>query len=245
MSSTRYAENHVVYHYDGSYDGLMCCVFESFLNKELPAAIERKDEAKDTIFPIKEIETDKERANRVKRSIPQKISLEAKELIEECFMTDLNEKELHILCFMYLGFKYGSKVTSMYENEHVSAMKKSVQLLSREAHHMSGMIHFSDYGGIMMCRISPRNNILPLIADHFSDKYSGDTFMIYDKTHRSALIHKDGRTNIIDTRKIEPPELSPEESKYRGLWKRFFEMVEIDGERLNDYGLLPPLRFRN
>ncbi len=239
-----FLENHVVYHYDGSFDGFMCCVFESFLKKELPTAIEREDEAKDTVFPIKVIETDKIRAARVRRSIPEKISLQAKELIEECFLTCLSEKEIHMLSFIYLGFRFGARVCDMLENEHVSAMRRAVQLLSREAHHMTGMIAFSDYGGILMSKIAPKNNILPLIAEHFTDRLSGEVFMIYDDVHKIALVHRDSKSHFIDTRKIEPPPLDPLESKYRGLWKRFLETAELEGEVVGEVGPLPPLRMR-
>lgn len=244
MICESFLENHVVYHYDGSFDGFMCCVFESFLKKELPTAIEREDEAKDTVFPVKVIETDKLRAARVRRSIPEKISLRAKELIEECFLTSLNEKEIHMLSFIYMGFRFGARVCDMLENEHVSAMRRAVQLLSREAHHMTGMITFSDYGGILMSKISPKNNILPLIAEHFTDKLSGETFMIYDDIHKIALVHRDSKSRFIDTRKIEPPPLDPQESKYRGLWKRFLETAELEGDVVGEVGPLPPMRMR-
>ncbi len=244
MMSAEFLQNHVVYHYDGSFDGLMCCVFESFLKKELPTAIEREDEARDTIFPVKRIETDLSRAERVKRSVPVKVSLGAKELIEESFLSCLAEKEIHILSFIYLGFKYGAVVTDMLENEHVAAMRKAVQLLSREAHHMTGMIAFSDYGGVLMSRISPKNNILPLIADHFSDRMAADVFMIYDDVHGTALLHRDGRSFFVSAGKIAPPPFSPEESNYRGLWKKFFDMLTLEGEVIGELGPLPPKRMR-
>ena len=32
----------VVYEYDGSFDGLLCCIYESYTQKELPAAFFRR-----------------------------------------------------------------------------------------------------------------------------------------------------------------------------------------------------------
>ena len=34
----------VVYEYDGSFDGLLCCIYESYMQKELPAAFFRTGE---------------------------------------------------------------------------------------------------------------------------------------------------------------------------------------------------------
>ena len=34
----------VVYEYDGSFDGLLCCIYESYTQKQLPAAFFRTGE---------------------------------------------------------------------------------------------------------------------------------------------------------------------------------------------------------
>ena len=48
----------IAYLYDGSFEGLLCCVHESYYQKELPSVIFGYDEAQETLFPIKEIATD-------------------------------------------------------------------------------------------------------------------------------------------------------------------------------------------
>ena len=56
----------VMYYYDGTYNGFLSCVFESFAEKETPAAILPVDEADQTcLFGAKYIETDLRRAERV------------------------------------------------------------------------------------------------------------------------------------------------------------------------------------
>ena len=223
--------SNLVYYYDGTYDGFMCCVFESFDKKELPISIELYDCEQSTLFTVKEIYTDKEKADRVKKSIAQKISLEAKELIEESFLTNLCEKELHILYFMRLGYKVGRRVTEMLDNEDVAELKKAVLHLSHEAHLYTGFVRFSDYDGVLMAQISPKNNVLPLIAPHFCDRYSGETFMIYDNIHRVALVYKDGKRSFINADNIETPSVGVEEEKYRALWKKFYDTIGIEGRK--------------
>lgn len=236
----------VVYYYDGSYNGLMTCIFESFRNKEVPIAIEVYDQDQTTLFRTKEIYTDPEKAERVKKSIREKISLEAKELVEEAFLTDLFEKELHILYFLRLGYKVGRKVTEMLDNEDVNILKKAVQTMAREAHLLLGFIRFSDYGGVLMAQISPKNNVLPLIASHFMNRFSGEDFMIYDKTHKMALIYRDGVSSFVEVEGITPPPVSPDEVRYRELWRKFFNTIGIEGRRNSDCQRnLLPLRYRD
>lgn len=221
--------SNIVYHYDGTYDGFMCCVFESYYKKEIPAAIEVYGEDQATLFRVKDIDTDAEKAVRVKNSIVKKISLEAKELIEGCFLSNMAEKEMHTLSFMRLGYKVGRKVTEMLDNDDVDAVKKAVLHLSRESHLLKGFIRFSDYDGVLIAEITPKNNVLPVIAPHFCERYSGETFMIYDKTHKVAFMYKDGSRDFVNVMNLEPPKAGPEEAYYRALWRKFYETIGIEG----------------
>ena len=101
----------VMYDYDGTYNGFLSCVFESFAEKETPAAILPVDEADQTcLFGAKYIETDLRRAERVRVSIPKKMGMEAQDLLERAFFTCMPEKELRMLGFMRLGYKVGRDV---------------------------------------------------------------------------------------------------------------------------------------
>ena len=51
----------VVYLYDGSFEGFLCCVFESFAQHELPFAVWTPERKTATLYPVKEIPTDRER----------------------------------------------------------------------------------------------------------------------------------------------------------------------------------------
>jgi probable DNA metabolism protein len=58
--------------------------------------------------------------------------------------------------------------------------------------------------------------------------------MIYDKTHKAALIYENRRQRIIPLEDVEFPDASPEEIGYRELWKRFYNTVAIE-ERYNPH----------
>ena len=52
----------MIYHYDGSYPGFLCCVFESFVRKALPLAIEGPEAAQLSFFEGREIPTEAKKA---------------------------------------------------------------------------------------------------------------------------------------------------------------------------------------
>ncbi len=48
----------VVYLYDGSFEGFLCCVYESFAQHELPFAVWTPQRETATLYPVKDIATD-------------------------------------------------------------------------------------------------------------------------------------------------------------------------------------------
>lgn len=89
----------LAYSYDGSFEGLLCCVFESYQWKETPLAIHSEGSGQGLLLEAKWIETDKIKADRVLRSIPLKISREAEELVRLGFWSAVPDKEMLLLNF--------------------------------------------------------------------------------------------------------------------------------------------------
>ncbi|MEG2859930.1 MAG: enolase C-terminal domain-like protein, partial [Clostridia bacterium] len=66
----------LIYRYDGTLKGLLCCVYECFSSKENPMMILPKDEMQLMLLPEKVIETDPAIALRVANAITGKLSEE-------------------------------------------------------------------------------------------------------------------------------------------------------------------------
>lgn len=222
----------VIYYYDGTYDGFLCCVFESFAEKEQPAAIFDINTADQlSMFGAKFIETDAARAERVRVSIPKKMGLEAQDLLEKAFLTCLPDRELHMLSFMRLGYKIGRSICSRMTDPVVDKLLKAVKHLEREAHLYLGFVRFAECGEVLISEIEPKNNLLPVIAPHFLNRFSGEDFMIFDRTHKAALVYRDGEHGFLYADKIELPPESPEELQYRAMWRTFYDTIGIEGRR--------------
>ncbi len=63
------ARSDVTYVYDGSFEGLLTAVFESFESRELPCSIVAEDEFVPTLFACKTVDTDPQKADRVRRGL--------------------------------------------------------------------------------------------------------------------------------------------------------------------------------
>lgn len=219
----------LTYCYDGSFDGLLCCVFESYEKKEVPADILLPDSSQPLLFESKEIVTDPEKANRVLVSIPLKMGNDALDFIRRAFLTCLSRKELYILLFLRKGYRHGPSVMRMLADETVNTLFKAVKHLDNESHLLKGFVRFSIFNHVLTAAIEPKNYVLPLMAQHFCERYREERFLIYDRTHGMALVYQPYQAAVIPLEELELPEPDEQEQSYRELWRLFYNTIEIQG----------------
>ncbi|MCL2368692.1 MAG: TIGR03915 family putative DNA repair protein [Oscillospiraceae bacterium] len=222
----------IAYLYDGSFAGLLCCVYESYYEKELPALIFRYEEPQETLFPVKEIVTDQGAMEKVERSIAKSISKEALRLVRLCYLSQMENKEITILHFLRMGYKIGPRVTNMLAHDVVGAITKSAQNVQGESHFYKEFLRFSEYNGALVAIIEPKNFVLPMISAHYCDRFPSEQLLIYDKSHKYALLYQGGRPELVQLDHLELPEADAEERQYRALWKQFYNTIAIEG-RIN------------
>ena len=219
----------ILYLYDGSLEGLLCCVFESVYSGELPFGILPEDEAPLSLMNTRRVETDRERAARVRASIPKKISPRALELVLTVFCSCLPSKELRILEFLLRGYREGGGLCFRLGDAVVSPLLKAEKHLLGEAYLLRGFVRFADLGGPLAATITPKNYVLPFLASHFVQRFREEQFMIFDKTHKAALVHQNGRAEILAVDRMDFPEISETEARYQALWRRFYDTIAIEG----------------
>ena len=88
----------VMYQYDGTLDGFLCCVYESYVYKEIPAAF-CCDEDPLSLFEVRTVITQPTYSQRVSRGIASR-SPKALAVVRRSFLTCLPDKELHIYAFI-------------------------------------------------------------------------------------------------------------------------------------------------
>lgn len=219
----------LMYCYDGSFEGLLCCVFESYEQKEIPLDILLPEMAQGILLPVKEIITDTAKAGRVLGSIPQKMGAPTLEFVRHAFLTCLAHKELYILLFLRLGYRYGPAMLSRLTDPVVDKLFKAVKHLAKESHLFKGFVRFSIFSNVLVAEIEPKNYVLPLLRQHFCERYPEEHFLIVDKTHGMGLVYRPYESAVIPIRKLELPEPDENEEYFRRLWRVFYDAVEIQG----------------
>lgn len=194
------------------------------------------------------------KAEKVAKSIREKISSEAFDMVCHAAWSTIESKADDIYRFLILGFAMGAKVVNYLNNEVVMRIFEMNRSVDYEAHHMFGFLRFKlIQGNILVAKINPKNNILSILAPHFSDRFGSENFIIYDEKRKTAIIHQSGYQWFYTDAKdfnLEQLEqldhISENEIQFQMLWKTFFESIAIE-ERKN-FNLQRnnlPLRFRS
>lgn len=216
----------VIYRYDGTFEGFLCCVFDSYLNKEWPSDFQDMERLEQTLFPVRWVGTDLRHARRVLDSL-WKIDPWARELVAKGFLTCAENREMIIFRFIRALYRVGKPLLRQLSDEAVLPLLKIVRHLEGEVHLLRGFVRFSDFDGMLAGEIRPKNRVLPLLRGHFCSRFYNETFLLYDRTHREALVHEKGKWAIVPMEEFKMASPAQAEAQYRRLWKRFYDTVEI------------------
>lgn len=249
-------EKHI-YLCDNSIDGIFTAIYQAWSSRYGHANIKIEEKCEGSKYSNIElfaeyipVTTDSILSSKVAKSIQEKISQEAYEMVCYVALSDYTGKADLIYRFLILGFAVGRTIVEHLSNEVVNRMLHIRKNVWNEMHHFLGFLRFSEQGnGLLTSVIHPKNNILTLITPHFADRLPNERFMIYDGNRNLATFHVPGASWIlaqvadVDMEKLK--ELSVQEDEYRDLWKAFFKHIAIQ-ERYN-YKLQRnnlPIRFR-
>lgn len=225
----------VIYLYDGSFEGLLSAVFECYANHDFPSAIEQTEYGQQTLFSdYLHIATDSSKAERVAKKITEVSGSMALHEIYQCYLSTLSGKGIHIFNYIRACLKFGAEVDKHLTIDCVNAVITASKAVGSEAHLYKEFIRFSELeNGVYYSKIEPKNDVLPLIAPHFTHRYSSMPFIIHDIVHWQCLVYN-GRSCVIREAENMPVlRLSGAETEYRRLWKQFYDTIAIR-ERRNE-----------
>lgn len=222
----------ITYIYDGTFEGFLCCVFESYHAREIPAAIYGPQEQMTALFQSRQIMTSSEVAERVLKSIPERIGHEALFFLKQAFLTDLIQKECFMLTFLRLGYRYGARVLDMRLDQRLYPLFRAVQRLNRESHLWKGFLRFREASNdVLIAHFRPKCQVLPVIAEHFCSRYPNERFLIMDETHRMVLAYQPYEAKLASLHEPFLPAQAVIETETEKLWQLFYETIEIKERR--------------
>lgn len=215
--------------YDGSFTGFLSCVFACCANREEPAEFMTQADPRLSLYPERAVPSRGDQARRVYRSLAVRLGPAGQTLVARGFLTCLPDRELWLWRLIRAGFRRGPALLQDLTDPAVDTVGKAVRYLNEEAHKLTGFVRFSDLDGVLVGEIAPKNRVLPLLRPHFCGRYPQESFVLFDRTHREALLHQPGRWAIVPAEDFQPGAAGEEELAFRALWRSFYRTISIEG----------------
>ncbi len=241
---------------DSSPEGIFSAIYYAYEQKLNPnITCVQLDEIQnyELFAEYTQIKTDYEKAVKVDRTIAKRFGEISYSYIWYALYSQDKEKGNAVYHTIARGLAkaYKGELVNYLQDPYVLAVSEMRQNVWCEAHHYMGFVRFSELKNqILYSEIEPKNHVLPIIAEHFADRFPKENFMIKDKGRNLYVVHEAGKETVFhrDDRpgmEITEEMYSDEELEIQNLFKIFHKSIAIQ-ERMNLklQRQLLPLRFR-
>ena len=254
-----------VYVFDNTLDGLLTAVFDSFFLKQQPEYLLAEGEQ----LPLfaeepHRVVTDSEKAERVWKGLEKHLSKDGLHMITISWLSEeraLNQPLFNFICKVFRphpltpspwggGGAFGREGSLSLEqnasDEDVLAVRNSCRRVLHEQLRMKQFIRFQKAkDGTYLAVVSPDHNVVPLIIDHFQDRFNDQPWLIYDAKRHYGYYYDGAAAPIritfedeaavpfdLSNGKMDADILSENDMIFQQLWRTYFKAICIK-ERMN------------
>lgn len=234
---------------DGTVDGIFSAIFKAWsLGTDNTKISCNEFDNMELFAEYVNVETEMDKAIRVRNSIIKKISSTAYDMIYCAAVSDAPDRGDAIYHFLITGYKMGAKVVDHLADPYVHRVFELNRNTGRELQHYREFIRFRKQNNVLLAKYEPHNNIITMVADHFSDRLRQENFLIVDMKRNIAAVHNaemDYYITDVDAHLFDSLELEDEEKNLKELWEAFKESIAIESRKnLKLQQQMMPLRFR-
>ncbi|MHC1721285.1 MAG: TIGR03915 family putative DNA repair protein [Clostridiaceae bacterium] len=236
------------YIYDGTFEGLLTCIYEAYYRHENPmfilSAKKYTESIRNTLFSLLqntddcwvsvEIQTDLMKAEKVYNAIENKISEDAIETIYHVFLSEIPNFEIMTLDYVHFGFRVGRDLNKCMQDKIVMDMLKTERKVVFEVHRMEGFLRFEEKPDFFYAAYEPDYNITSLVTPHFVERFPGQNFIIHDIKRQIASVYNKRNWYVTEMPSGSDLALVSEKKEiyYSDLWRGYFDWASIE-ERKN------------
>ncbi len=216
------------YIYDNTFEGLLTTIFYAYSCKEDCIITKSRDYVTSFLNEVLDISTEYDKFDRVYKSIVEKLNSEVLTNIYYLYLCDIPNSSSTSLKYLKLCYKYGSNINLAKNNDIIILVDKYIKKVTAEAHRFNGFIRFKEVAPLSFyASIEPDHNILPLILNHFTRRFSDQNFIIHDLKRELAIIYNRESFIITDLKREDSKVLTLPDGEFESLWKTFYKSVNM------------------
>ena len=234
-----------VFLYDNTFEGLLTSVFEAYSRRTFPDALIVEGEPlplfHDEVFTVI---SDEKKARRVWRGLQKKLSQSALACLAQCWLAE--EPETAPLLFRYIrkAIDAPRSIETNFADADVLEFSRMWKRVDWERMRMMQFIRFQKAAdGTYFAAVEPEKNALPLVTEHFKDRFANQKWIIYDMKRRYGFYYDlqevtlisfddDSREAHLITGMLDESLMDKDEKLFQQLWKTYFKAICIK-ERMN------------
>ena len=246
----------LVYTFDKTMDGILSAVFDAYFRHQQPDMLVGEG----TQLPlfceeVWQVVTTEEKASRVWTGLEKRLPREALHLLMVSWQSE--ENDLPTPLFHYIYKVFGTKgIEHNFSDPDVLHVTNTARRVMHEQLRMKQFIRFQKAkDGTYLAVVSPDHNVLPLITNHFQDRFGDQSWLIYDaKRHygfyysltpnpspkgegssmpiRVTFEDENSLPFDLSNGKLDETVLSENDQLFQDLWRTYFKAVCIK-ERMN------------
>ena len=238
-----------VYVFDHTLDGLLTAVFDSFFLHQQPEFLLAEGEQ----LPLfadepHHVLTDSEKAERVWKGLEKHLSKDGLRMITVSWLSEeraLNQPLFNFICKVFRREPFDSYERNASDPD-VLEVRNTCRRVLHEQLRMKQFIRFQKAkDGTYLAVVSPDHNVLPLIIDHFQDRFNDQPWLIYDAKRHYGYYYDGAAAPIhitfedeaavpfnLSNGKLDAEVLSENDQLFQQLWRTYFKAICIK-ERMN------------
>lgn len=220
----------------------MCAVFDAYNRRSFPDRLLGMDEP-DPLFVDESytVLTQDDKMMRVWKGLETKLKANALNMISYVWLSETEGCDMLLFRYIRKTFDNKQSIETNYADEDVLAMQKTALKVNKERHRLIELVRFQKAADdIFFAPVAPDHNCLPLILNHFKDRFHDQKWVIYD-TKRNYGFYYDlkqiteivlDNTDSFPDGKLDESRMAEDEKLFQDLWKGYFKAMTIK-ERIN------------
>jgi len=227
--------------YDGSYEGWLTAVFEIYEYKLEDVIFAKKEVSNALLFSNTHfVTTDNNKANRVLNGLQKKLSTSGFTNLYYAFLSELNQIDKTLFRFIQYVFSSLQNIEQDFSNNDVLNVRKATNLTGKESHRMKAFVRFKlTKDELYYAIVEPDCNVLPIIENHFKNRYADQRWLIYDAKRKYGIYYDLENVSTVELTfdsKISSSQFLAEiadedEEFFQNLWRNYFTSVNIESRK--------------
>ncbi len=227
--------------YDGRFAGLLSAIFDVYYYKFTEVDICQEKSFNGNIFTTPHIvHTSNSKSQRVWKGLEQKLCDTAQQQLHRTFLSELPGIENVFLRYVQYAFTSPVSIEQDFSNDAVLTITQTAKTVWREMHRMQAFVRFQKTADdLYYAIIEPDFNVLPLLTEHFENRYADQRWMIYDARRKYGIYYN--LKSVTEVQIYFNPQSSngknvrsvydESEALYQQLWQQYFKSINIKARK--------------